>query len=104
MSDIKDWARSLGAADVRTAAAGIGVELRGDEGQPYHCGARMTVRSGIFGADYAKCEVCMSTMLRIDSPHTNGGQIFSTDDYATLGDDVWIVRDSAPSLSRSLET
>ena len=74
--------------DVRTAAQ-IGVELHGEDGQPFHCGQRMTVKGGIVGTDYAKCETCGVALLRLDSPHVNGGHIFDAATYESLGDNVW---------------
>lgn len=79
----------LGTTDVRTAAAQIGVDLRGEDGQPFHCEQRMTVKGGIVGTDYAKCETCGALLLRMDSPHVNGGYRFDEADYESLGDDVW---------------
>jgi len=91
---VLEWAKNIGATDVRAAAAIIGVELRGDDGQPFHCGVRMTVKSGIFGVDYAKCEGCGCLLMRIDSPHTNGGRVFEDADYDALGENVWVARNN----------
>lgn len=91
--DVVEWANEQGATDVRAAAARIGVDLRGEDGQPYHCGERMTVKGGILGTDYAKCETCGALLLRIDSPHTNGGQIFTHEEYQLLSDAVWVAKE-----------
>jgi len=49
-----------------------GIELKGDDGQPYHCGKRMVVKGGIIGPDYAKCE-CGLVIGNVLSPHISGG-------------------------------
>lgn len=49
-----------------------GIELKGDNGQPYHCGKRMVVKGGIFGPDYAECE-CGLVIGNVLSPHISGG-------------------------------
>lgn len=83
-------AREAGATTAEKAAESIGVELRGEDGQPFCCGERMHVKGGIFGVDYAKCETCGNRLVRIDSPHTNGGYVFSAEEYDSLGDRVWV--------------
>lgn len=62
--------------NVATVAAKHGIELRGDDGQPYHHGQRMTVRSLLGAADYARCEVCELTIGDLLSPAVNGGYVF----------------------------
>lgn len=86
-----------GPTDVVTAADALGVELRGEDGQPFCCGDRMTVKGGIFGVDYASCEKCGNYLYRIDSPHTNGGHVFSDEAYEELGERVWMARPPAGS-------
>lgn len=73
-------------ADVRTIAATVGIELRGDDGQPWHCGARMQVKSGIVGTDYARCEACGLTVGNILSPHINGGYVMADPIFEAHGD------------------
>lgn len=58
--------------DVKTRT---GIELRGDDGQPYCCDQRMQVKGGIIGPDYAKCHVCGQEIGNAASPHINGGCI-----------------------------
>ena len=61
--------------DVRTLCKEIGIDLQGPDGQPFCCSQRMTVRGGIMGPDYAKCEKCGKTIGNMASPHINGGYI-----------------------------
>lgn len=89
-ASVAEIAREAGATTAEKAAESIGVELRGEDGQPYCCGERMHVKGGIFGVDYAHCETCRNLLYRIDSPHTNGGLVFTEEEYAALGDEVWI--------------
>lgn len=49
-----------------------GIELRGDDGQPYCCGQRMNVKGGIMGPDYARCKVCGQEIGNYRSPHISG--------------------------------
>lgn len=87
-------------SDVQSIAASVGIELRGDEGQPFHCGKRMAVRS-LMGPDYAQCE-CGLTIGNIASPAINGGYVFEGDEVYSahwddeLGDCSWVVL--TPSL------
>lgn len=81
--------------EVRQAADSIGVQLHGEEGHPFHCGERMTVKGGIFGVDYARCE-CGALMYRIDSPHTNGGYFLNEEALDNLGEAVWVAEPGAP--------
>lgn len=74
---------------VEDAAAAAGVELRGGDGQPFHCGERMEVRGGMAGIDYAKCRPCGVTLFRVDSPHINGGHWMSEEFYDRQGDRLW---------------
>ena len=62
-------------ADVKTVCANVGIDLRGDELHPYHCGDRMTTKSGLLGTDYAVCERCQLDVRWMVSPHVNGGFI-----------------------------
>lgn len=87
----------VGPTDVLSAADALGVELRGEEGHPFCCGDRMTVKGGIFGVDYASCETCGNYLYRIDSPHTNGGHVLSDEGYAELGDRIWMARPPVPA-------
>lgn len=90
--DAKQQAESLireGATDIFSAARSIGVELRGEEGQPFCCGARMDVRSGIIGPDYSRCKICGNVLFRIDSPHTNGGVVLTQEVCERLDNRVW---------------
>ena len=74
--------------DVRTLAAAHGIELRGDDGQPYHCGERMQVRSGLVGPDYALCR-CGLAIGDMASPHINGGIVFVKEWYEQHGHRTW---------------
>lgn len=60
-------------SDVRSVCVAAGIDLRGGEGQPFCCGERMEVRSGILGPDYAKCHTCETELRNLASPHVNGG-------------------------------
>lgn len=60
-------------SDVRTVCEAAGIDLRGDDGQPFCCGERMEVRSGILGPDYGKCHKCGTEIRNMASPHVNGG-------------------------------
>ena len=90
MSALVEAARRAGAMTVEKACESIGVELRGEEGHPFCCGERMHVKGGIFGVDYARCSTCENLLTRIDSPHTNGGYVFTAEEYDELGDEVWV--------------
>lgn len=61
--------------DVAEVKALTGIEMRGDDGQPFCCGKRMQVKGGIMGPDYAKCHVCGQEIGNAASPHINGGCI-----------------------------
>lgn len=50
----------------------FGIELQPPDGQPFHCGQRMDVRSGIVGPDYAECKICGLAIGNIASPHISG--------------------------------
>ena len=67
----------------------LGIELKGDHGQPYHCGERMNVKSGILGPDYAKCK-CGLEIGNMSSPHINGGHILGDEWYQENGNATWI--------------
>lgn len=84
---------TLELADVRTIAARHGIELRGDDGQPYHCGERMEVRSGILGTDYAKCK-CGLAIGNMASPHVNGGYVMSDEWFEKHDGKAWARIDS----------
>lgn len=75
--------------EIQDAAASIGVELRGEEWHPFHCGVRMRTFVGIIGLDLSRCESCGAELRRIDSPHVNGGYILSEDRLQELGERVW---------------
>jgi hypothetical protein len=79
----------LGSMTVLDAAASLGVELRGEEWYPFHCGQRMRTYSGIVGIDLSRCEVCAAELQRVDSPHVNGGRVLSEDILRELGECVW---------------
>ena len=79
----------LEAMTLIDAAASVGVELRGEDGQPFHCGTRMEVRGGIVGADYVRC-ACGVLLTRVDSPHTNGGFVLTDEAMAELGERCWV--------------
>lgn len=53
---------------IRQLARREGIELRGDDGQPFHCGERMNVRGGIIGSDYGRCK-CGLEVGNLASPH-----------------------------------
>lgn len=74
---------------VKTVARRAGIELRGEDGQPYHCGQRMHVKGGIFGSDWARCEACGLTMANYASPHINHGRLFDDDWYEKWGHRCW---------------
>jgi len=65
-----------------------GIELRGDDGQPYHCGERMSVRSGIIGPDYATCK-CGLAIGNLASPHVSGA-IMSKAWFEEHRDRTWV--------------
>jgi len=67
----------------------LSIELRGADGQPYCCGERMEVRSGIIGVDYAKCRKCGKAIGNVMSPHINGGYIVNDDFVKQHGDRTW---------------
>ena len=69
-----------GATDVRSAAASAGIELCGDDGQPFHCGQRMMTRAGIAGTDYCRCEICGVRLEDVLSPHINSGHVYRLSD------------------------
>ncbi len=56
---------------VSECCAEHGIELRGDDGQPFHCGERMRVKSGLLGPDYAICK-CGLAIGNLASPHISG--------------------------------
>ena len=95
MNDVTPLDRCTG--DVRTVCANVGIDLRGDEGHPYHCGDRMTTKSGLFGVDMAVCESCKLEVRWLVSPHVNGGHIpdgsLSDEEYERQ----WVaIRDGEP--------
>ena len=81
-------------ADVRTLCGRLGIELRGAEGHPWHCGERMRTKVGVIGIDYAKCEQCGLTIGNMASPHINGGCV-PTQEFLERGD-TWARLESAP--------
>lgn len=74
-------------------AASVGIELRGEDGQPYHCGERMTVYSGVVGPDRASCEACGLTIENGLSPHMNGGYFLPDDVFEAHPHGAWWVND-----------
>jgi hypothetical protein len=68
---------------IRQLARREGIELQGDDGQPYHCGERMRVGSGIAGPHYARCK-CGLEVGNLASPH-----IAHTGSTAVLWNDGW---------------
>ena len=72
----------------------IGIELRGADGQPYCCGQRMTVKSGIIGTDFAECQICKKAIGNMASPHINGGGIPTDEWLNKQGDRTWVRLDA----------
>jgi len=66
------------------------VELRGEKEQPYHCGEKMEIRSGLFGPDYVKCAVCDLEIGNMKSPHVNGGYMVDSAWAEEHGDKTWV--------------
>ena len=56
--------------DVTDLCQREGIELRGDDGQPYCCGERMNVRGGIIGPDFAECRKCGKAIGNAAKPAT----------------------------------
>ena len=77
--------------DVTDLCQREGIELRGDDGQPYCCGERMDVRGGIIGPDFAKCRKCGKAIGNAASPHINGGRIPSDEWIKENGNKTWYV-------------
>ena len=75
--------------DVRTIASKAGIELRGDDGQPYCCDERMQVKAGIFGPDFARCHQCDLQIWNSASPHINGGIVLNESVLERFGDEMW---------------
>jgi len=57
---------------VTDLCADLGIELRGEDGHPYHCGEKMETRGGIVGIDQARCLCCGLEIANAASPHING--------------------------------
>ena len=76
-------------SDVRTIAERACVELREEDGKPFHCGERMPTKHGLFGPDYAKCGSCGLTMWNAASPHVNGGYVFTEEVLEEYFDEMW---------------
>ena len=76
--------------DVEKAAKAAGVELRGEDGQPYCCGKRMQVKTGMVGPDYCKCHQCGTELCNMFSPHINGGYVMSDEWIAKHGKNTWV--------------
>ena len=74
----------------RDAAAWLGVELRGSDGQPYCCGVRMSVKAGFFGTDYARCDSCGAKLANIASMHVNGGHRADMDHPEVIAGRTWM--------------
>ena len=77
--------------DARTIAERAGIELRGEDGQPFHCGERMETRGGILGTDYARCRTCGLKMVNAASPHVNGGLVLNEDIMEEYGESLWAI-------------
>ena len=77
--------------DVADLCQREGIELRGDDGQPYCCGERMNVRGGIIGPDFAECRKCGKAIGNAASPHINGGCIPSDEWIKENGNKTWCV-------------
>lgn len=77
--------------DVRTICERAGIDLRGEDGQPFHCEQRMQTKEGIMGPDYAKCRGCDLEILNLVSPHVNGGYILTDDVLDTYGNQLWTI-------------
>ncbi len=77
-------------ADVRTICEAAGVELKGEDGQPFCCGERMYVGEGVLGPNYARCDKCGKEIRNLASPHVNGGYLMSDDWFAEHGDRTWM--------------
>lgn len=67
----------------------LGIELKPPDGQPYHCGNRMKVKSGICGPDYAECN-CGLRIGNMLSPHINGGIIPDENWIEEHGEATWV--------------
>lgn len=87
--------------DIDDVKARTGIELCGDDGQPYCCGQRMQIKGGIIGPDYAKCHVCGQEIGDAASPHINGGYI-PTKEFLESGK-TW-VRLSSPNAQMEART
>ena len=74
---------------MRTIADRAGIELKDEDGKPFHCGELMPTKGGLFGPDYAKCNTCGLMMANMASPHINGGVIFSEEVYEEFGEVMW---------------
>lgn len=75
----------------------FGIELRDDDGVPWHCGQKMIVRSGLFGADFAECQPCGLTVGNALSPHINAGIVFVDEVYEAHPGGAWVaLRRAAP--------
>ena len=61
---------------LETIAERAGIELKDDDGKPFHCGKRMPTNSGIMGPDSANCRTCGLAIFNAASPHVNGGFTF----------------------------
>ena len=73
---------------VTDLCAELGIDLRGEDGQPWHCGERMRVKSGLMGPDYAECK-CGLIIGNAASPHISGG-IPSEDWCNEHGNRTWV--------------
>jgi len=80
--------------DVTTLCNMLGIELRGDDGQPYCCGERMDVRGGLLGTDYAGCLKCGKAIGNAASPHCNGGRIVSEKFFTDHPQGTWMRLDN----------
>ena len=67
-----------------------GIELRGEELHPFHCGQHMTVGHGIIGPDSAECKVCGLEIVDLASPHINGAYRRGSALCGIEDEDLWI--------------
>ena len=80
---------------VRDIAERAGIELKGDDGQPWCCDRRMQVKGGLWGSDYARCNLCHKRMFNMASPHINGGYLLNEETLIAYGEAMWTWREGA---------
>ncbi len=76
--------------DLLAAVKAVGIELQGEDWQPYCCGERMQVNAGLIGTDYLKCHQCKTELRNMASPHVNGGCLVGGDWLEEHGMDTWV--------------